>query len=249
MGSEGSPLQAHLTVPNVFTMSLNRDFHLDHPNSEKAHPLPWSEAPTFPLGPLFHTQWFSCCISISPPSFMTFVWIFLPPLTGKSSEPGLKSLRSLHARSQTAQKSLNMNYQAESARCHSEFFSGMAAVFTSVLNAFIPILFQSLAFPVALLVCSRLPLHSEDPSVSVWIKAALLHGWWQEDPAGVVMCTQVPSLWEVAFWPEMNGGFKSIYPPLGCSCPEQHFYSEVERRKGQSEAGYRLPVLGTHTCT
>lgn len=147
--------------------------HYDYPKSEKAHPLPWSEAPTFPLGPLFHTQRFSCCISISPPSFMTFVWIFLPPLTGKSSEPGLKSLRSLHARSQTAQKSLNMNYQAESARCHSEFFGGMSAVFTFVLNAFIPILFQLLAFPVALHVCSRLPLRSEDPSVSVWIKSCL----------------------------------------------------------------------------
>lgn len=143
----------------------------DHPNNEEAHPLSWSEVPTFPLGPLLPTQWFSCCISISPPSFMTFVWIFLPLLTKKSSEPGLKSLRSLHALSQTAQKSLNMNYQAESARCHSEFFSGMAAVFTFVLNAFVPILLQSLAFPVGLLICSRHPLHSEEPPVSVWIKS------------------------------------------------------------------------------
>lgn len=156
----------------------------DHPNSEKAHPLSCSEAPTFPLGSLLPTQRFSWCISISPPSFVTLVWIFLPPLTEKSSEPRLESLRSVHTFSQTARKSLNMNYQAESAPCHSEFFSGVAAVFTFVLNAFLPILFQSLAFPVALLICSCHPLHSEEPSVSVWIKSHLALGLVAGGPSG-----------------------------------------------------------------
>lgn len=136
------------------------------------------------LCPLFPTQRFSWCISMNPPSFVTFVWIFLFPLTEKSSEPGLESLRSTQALSQTARKSLNMNYQAESAPCHSEFFSGMAAVFTFVLNAFLPILFQSLAFPVALLICSRRPLHSEEPSVSVWIKSHLASGLVAGGPSG-----------------------------------------------------------------
>lgn len=138
MGSEGSPLQWSLMCLQWALTGISTLKQYDHPNSEKAHPLSCSEAPTFPLGSLLPTQRFSWCISISPPSFVTLVWIFLPPLTEKSSEPGLESLRSAHTLSQTAWKSLNRNYQAESAPCHSEFFSGVAAVFTFVLNAFLP---------------------------------------------------------------------------------------------------------------
>lgn len=131
MRSEGTALGVHLTDTSV-THSA--------PNELLPGFLPWNNMispmgrkPTlspchrhlFPLGLILPSQQFSCCISLSLPSFGTFIWNFPLPFAEKPSKPGLKSPRSLHTLAQTAWKSSNMNYQAQSARCHSEFFSGV----------------------------------------------------------------------------------------------------------------------------
>lgn len=102
------------------------------------------------------------------------------------------------------------NCQPGTAQCLSESSTFMEACVYLLFQALSSPSLEALALPGALPVCSCCLLHSEEPSISFWNKAASVqnqkpphHSWWQENAVGIVVCTQAfISLRRTSVWNE-----------------------------------------------
>lgn len=136
------------------------------------------------------------------------------------------------------------------------FHGGLCSPF--ILSALKPILLKYLALPGTLLICSCCLLHSEEPSISFWNKAASVqnqkppqHSWWQENAVGIVVCTRAfISLRSISVWNEWGRQEwwlqkQPSSSPLGFSCWKFCAALLLESKENKRQIWSRLQVSST----
>lgn len=258
--------RAGLAVPTVFLMSpagFSKSFQ-----REITHPLLFRDASLPALS--MHCFLFHCLkLDSDHPCFLFqlvfpalwhlfgFHLFFSFSFTKKSKIPSQMSPKSLCVFAQNTWRSLRTtNYQQEQLNSFQNSLLSWRLCLPFILSAFKPILLKYLALPWAPFVCSCCLLHSGEPSISIWNKAASVqnqkpphHSWWQENAVGIVICTQAFIPLRVPLF-EMNeadksAGFKSNYPPLGFSCWKSWAAQLLESKENKRQIWGRLQVSYT----
>lgn len=199
--------RAGLAVPTVFLMSpagFSKSFQ-----REITHPLLFRDASLPALS--MHCFLFHCLkLDSDHPCFLFqlvfpalwhlfgFHLFFSFSFTKKSKIPSQMSPKSLCVFAQNTWRSLRTtNYQQEQLNSFQNSLLSWRLCLPFILSTFKPILLKYLALPWAPFVCSCCLLHSGEPSISFWNKAASVqnqkpphHSWWQENAVGIVICTQ-----------------------------------------------------------